>query len=220
MLNTKLAFKKESGSFPFDLIDNTTLRVSYVPVRTGTYSADLYGYIESASQFSEIIAALELMEETDEFVLNLSSGGGSLNAADTLIHAIKKTKGHFHVVATGNISSAATFILLHAHSFELSEGFNSLIHCGSLVSGGNFNEYKQEIKFSAEFMENSLKRAYEGFLTDPEMDEMLKGVDRWITSEEWVERHEARNAYFVAKEKAEREPVLVVRKPKKAIAQK
>lgn len=160
------------------------------------FDADLYGYIDEPSQFSNIISVLNMMEEGDTFTLNLQSGGGSLDATDALIHAMRKTKGDIHIVATGNCSSAATLILLEAHSFELSDGFNALLHCGSLGTIGNLSEYKQQTAFYGKFMENTLRNAYCGFLSEKEIADMLDGKDIWVNAEEWTDRHEQRNEFF------------------------
>jgi oligoendopeptidase F len=57
-------------------------------------------------------------------------------------------------------------------------------------------------------MERVLRQSYEGFLSEPEINDLLKGVDIWLDAEQWVERHEARNEYIqqkLAEFKAEQE---------------
>lgn len=181
------------------MLENDTIPISYLPSKAGTYRADLYGYIESTSQFADMITVMNLMTEEDEFILNLSSGGGLVDATDTFLHAVRGTKGHFHVVATGNVSSAASIILLHADSFELSDGFSSLIHCGSIGSGGNFNTYRKETAFYNAFTEKNIRSSYEGFFTEKELDDILDGKDFWLDAEQWIERHKLRNEYFTNK---------------------
>jgi ATP-dependent protease ClpP protease subunit len=199
----KQEFKKQPVVGVYTSCYSDAIPVSYQPIRAGTYEADLHGYIEDAAQFSQMVSALGIMEEEDTFVLNLQSGGGSLNACDSLVHAFRKCKGTIHICATGNCSSAATFLLLEAHSFELSEGFNSTLHCGSLSSGGTYSEYKQDTAFYNKFMPDTLRRYYEGFLTTEEMEKMLDGKDILLGAEEWSERYEKRNLYFQAKHDAQ-----------------
>ena len=188
--------QKQKLSNPFTGMFSDAIQVSYVPVEYGTYEADLYGYIEEPSQFSNIISVLGIMKEQDTFVLNLQSGGGNLDASDAILHAMYKCLGHIHVVATGNCSSAATLILLSADSYELSNGFNALLHGGSLGSGGTYSEYRQQTAFFNKFMEKTLREAYVGFLTEAEMDSMLDGRDIILDAEGWQERYDKRNEYF------------------------
>lgn len=189
--------KKQNKQAHYDeySYDNVPIRVSGRP-RAVVYEADLHGYIENPSQFSQIISAMNSMDEDDLFILNIQSGGGSLDVADSLIHAIRKCSGSIHAVCTGNVSSAATFILLESDSFELSEGFNAVCHSGSLGSGGTYSEYRQQTAFYNKFMENTLRRMYVGMFTPEELDAMLDGRDFILDAQEWAERYEKRNEYF------------------------
>lgn len=193
--------------------ESSSIPVSYRP-RAGTYEADLHGHIECPSQFSNIISALGIMEENDEFILNLQSGGGDIDVTDSLIHAMRKCVGHIHVVATGNCSSAATFILLEADSFELSEGFNGTLHCGSVGSGGTYSEYRQQTNFYNKFMEKTLRGYYTGFLTTDELDSMLDGKDILVDAEEFAERYQKRNKYLESLVEAQQDEELLAQEDK------
>lgn len=182
----KQQYKKQADSYSDYLSDE--IPVAYFPARHGTYKADLFGPIRSSSQFSQIVTVLELMKEDDELVIYLSSAGGSLDAIDSLIHAMNKTEGQIHVVATGCVASAATFVLLAADSFELSEGFEALLHCGSLGYGANFNEVAIQAPFQLKHMETYLRRHYEYFLEEEEIVNMLRGVDITLDAQGWCDR--------------------------------
>ncbi len=177
---------KQANSYYSSMQDE--IQVQFFPSRRGTYKADLFGHIYSPSQFSQMITVLGIMQEEDELVINLSSGGGSLHAVDSLIHAIDNTEGSVHVVATGDCSSAATFVILAADSFELSEGFESTLHCGSLGYGGNFNEVTTAAPFQLKHMEAYLRRHYEFFLEESELQSLFKGQDILLDASGWCER--------------------------------
>ncbi len=178
--------QKQANNFS-DYFDDE-IPVQFFPARHGTYKADLFGYINSPSQFSQIVTVLEIMKEEDELVINLSSGGGSLNAVDSLLHAMSKTEGNIHVIASGCVASAATFVLLAAHSFELSEGFEALLHCGSLGYGANFNEVAIQAPFQLKHMEAYLRRHYEFFLEESELQGLFKGQDIVLDAQGWCDR--------------------------------
>ena len=166
-----------------------------------------------------MIDALGMMEQDDEMVINLQSGGGCLSTTDTILHALRKTKGQVHFVATGFNASAATILLLDAPSFELSEDFSALIHCGSLGDAGNLNEMRQSAGFHIKRMETLLRNTYAGFMSEQEIEEMLNGKDLLLNSEEWCQRHEQRNKWMeeeVAKfEKKALEALKPPKKPRK-----
>lgn len=118
------------------------------------------------------------------------------------------------MIATGGCHSAATLILLEADSFELSENFSSLLHCGSLGAGGNLNEFIPQSAFAAQQMIKIFLRSYEGFLTEDEVADMVKGADIWLDADGWMQRAQARQAYFKAKEEEMMKPPKKPRKPK------
>jgi len=179
------------------------IQVQYFPAKHGTYKANLFGPITSPSQFSQIVTVLEIMKEDDDLVLYLSSGGGSLGAVDSLLHAMRKTEGTIHCVCTGDVSSAATFVLLESDSFELSDGFEATLHCGSLGYGGNYNEVATSAPFQLQHMQSFLRRAYEGFIDEERLEALFKGQDILLNAEQWMECADARQKYFQAKYEAQ-----------------
>jgi ATP-dependent Clp protease protease subunit len=173
--------------------------VSYMPVRAGTYRINLNRAIEDVSQFEYAIQAMDMAGEEDEIEIRLQSPGGSMDATDAFIHSMNGCKAHIHTVATGNCSSAASAILLNSISFELSDNFSSLIHCGSLGTGGAYNEFAASTSFYNKFMPSWVRKTYLGFLSDDEIEGLIKGQDIWLTAEDWIERHGKRNEWVAAK---------------------
>jgi len=187
---------KTSPSASYGFYEPDLAPVSYMKRDGGTFTSNIFGEISEPKQFEDLIAALEVMEECDEMVINLQSNGGCVSTTDMLVHAMRKCKGHIHMVATGQIASAATILLLEAHSFELSDNFAALIHCGSTGAGGTLHEFKVSSQFQAKYMERVLRNTYAGFFTDEELDRLVEGKDWFIDAEEWMQRSEARNEWF------------------------
>lgn len=199
----------------YNMFDEKRVPVSFTPYKCGTFTVDIYDYIESPSQFSDMISALGMMEPEDEMIINLQSGGGCLSTTDTILHALRKTKGKVHFVATGFNASAATILLLDAPSFELSEDFKALIHCGSLGDAGNLNEMRQSAGFHIKHMENLLRNTYAGFLSEQEIEDMLNGKDVLLDAEQWCERHEQRNQWMQEQVEKLEKAALMAAKPAK-----
>lgn len=197
MNRTRFTNVKQSSPKLGTIADSyNTIKVSYHPADFGYFNADLYDYVENANQMSEIIDAMDMMTDKDIFTLRISSGGGCASTTDTLVHAIRRCKGTVRMIATGDCASAATIILLEAHEFELSDNFTALIHCGSLGSGGTLAEFNTQAPFTAKKMENFIRNSYAGFLTEKEIDELIKGKDFVMDSTEWMERAEKRNEWY------------------------
>lgn len=195
---TKTRKAHENSFNDFDFVPEG-FNVTFIPERIGTWVIDIDDCIRSVSQFASAIQALDRATEDDTIRINLQCDGGSLGATDAFIHAMRKCEAHIHVNATGGCHSSATLILLEAHSLELSAGFNALLHCGSLGTIGNLNEYKEKSVFDVKYMAKTLTDAYEGFLSEDEISRMLDGKDIWLDAAQWQARHELRSEYFKAK---------------------
>lgn len=176
--------------------------VGFVPHRSGTWIIELDEVMTDVRQFSGAIQALRNASENDDVEINLQSCGGSVDAGDAFIHALRKCVAPIHIIATGNVSSMATFVLLEADSFELSEGFSALIHCGGVRDGGTTNEFRASAMFHLDSMERLMRRGYYGFLTEQEITDVINGKDMWLNAEQWVERARARSEIFKAENEA------------------
>ncbi|MGZ8888031.1 MAG: ATP-dependent Clp protease proteolytic subunit [Halobacteriota archaeon] len=189
--------------------------VAYIPHKSGTYYIEINKAIRHVSQFSDAIQVLEIAGPEDEVVIKLSTPGGSIDATDAFIHALRKCNAPVHMIATGGVHSAGSAILLEAESFELSENFSSLLHCGGCGTVGNTNEVIAQAAFLTHFMPTFMRNTYEGFLTPEEIEKLIEGKDIWLTAEQWVARYEARNAYIIGKIEELKNPKPTVKKPRK-----
>lgn len=174
--------------------DTETFPVAFTPNQSGVFTIYLYGVIEHSSQFIEAIDALTQASEEDVVFINLSTPGGSLDATDTFIQAMRECKARVIVRATGGVHSAGSIILLTADEFILSENFNCLIHNGETGNGGKFSDMKAATAFTLQFMEGIMRNTYDGFLTPEEIEALIGGKDFWLGPEEFVERWQRRAA--------------------------
>jgi ATP-dependent protease ClpP protease subunit len=173
--------------------------VQFRPSRCGTYVIDINAVIEDVSQFATAIQVLGLAKEDDEVEIHLQCPGGNIDASGAFLHALRKCQAPIHIVASGGVHSAATHILLDADSFELAENFNSLIHNGSSVAGGNINEYHAKSDFDKTFIYKTYESIYEGFLSPSEFKDMMRGDNIWLDASQWHDRAMKRSEYFRAK---------------------
>lgn len=203
---------KQRSSQGYD--EQKEFNVGYVPHKSGTYKIEIDSIIENVGQFSTAIQVLEQAKEDDEVVIYLQTPGGSVDAGEAFIHAMRKCNAPIHIVATGGVHSMGSQILLESDSFELSAGFNSLIHCGQDGAYGNVNEYRSKSKFDEDFRTRQFKQTYEGFLTEQEMEDVLAGKDIWLDANGWCERAQARMNHYRDKFEAANKPQKKPRKKK------
>ena len=188
--------------------------ITYSPLKAGIYNIYLFGDIYSAIQFVGAIEVMSAANENDTVIIHLSTNGGSLDATDTFLQAMHECEAHIVCKASGGVHSSGTLILLAADEFTLSENANFLIHNGSTGTGGKFSDYRSEVEHTTKYMENVLRTTYKGFMSENEIEDLIKGVDLWLNSEQFVERHNKRNEYFKNKMLEAQKPPKKPRKPK------
>lgn len=197
MKNTEL-LSKRSASWDNEN-ENDGFEVTFTSRQSGRYNIYLFGVIESPRQFIGAIEVMHRATEDDEVIVHLSTDGGSADATDTFLSAMRECEGEVLVKASGGVHSAGTIILMNAPSFQLSRDFNCLIHNGSTGSGGKLSDFIAASKAQAGYMERLLSRTYEGFLDPSELDAMLAGKDFWLDAEQWMERYKRRQDFLKAK---------------------
>lgn len=194
--------------------------VAYFPNKRGKYVITIDSAIESVSQFSTAIQVMDNAHEEDEIEIRLSCPGGSVDAGDSMIHSMRKCEAPIHILASGGVHSMASQILLECDSFELSDGFHSLIHAGYDGSGGTVAEYNAKSAFDMQFRNKKFREAYKYFLSDEEITQMLLGRDVWVDAEGWCERAmhrmECQKAEWEAEQAALQAPTKpTIAKPKR-----
>lgn len=212
-LNQENTINKKSSFYDYN--QPREYSVGFIPHKSGTYRIEIDSAIESVSQFSTAIQVLDMAKEDDQVEIHLSCcPGGSVDAGDTFIHSMKKCQAPIHIIASGGTHSMATQILMCADSFELSDSFNSLIHAGQDGSYGTVPEYHAKSAFDLEFRTRKFKEAYKYFLTDTEIDNVLKGQDLWLDGKAWYERATRASELYRAEYEASLLPAKV-EKPKR-----
>lgn len=165
-----------------------------------TYNIFVQAMLESPEEFSEAMAALGAAGESDRVVIYLNSVGGSLDSLDSFLFELADCRAHVHIRASGTIASAATFILLSGHSFEISPYAKLLFHSASF---GNYSQAVDMVDTSV-FLRDECERLardyYSPILTEEELkDIFVNKKEFWMSSDEFCKRYDA------AQEKAKQE---------------
>ena len=153
----------------------------------------VFGPIEEPDQFIPAIEALQFLKETDHVVVHISSPGGDIGATDTFLNALDNCAAGNTFIATGGCHSAATIMLMHAEEIQFSENFYSLVHNGSMGYGGKASDFRSAADFYRKWDETVMWRTYKGFLTNEELEGVIRGVDIWMDGAEFQARLQKRN---------------------------
>ena len=170
-----------------------------------TYDYKLFGEITEVDDYFDLIDALNYASPDDEFIIRIHSGGGLLGTADVIINAIQNTQARVHGHIESLCGSAATIIFLNCHSYSISPRSEFFVHTASSGTIGKEHENYASIMFDRKRVHKMVRDAYEGLLTDQEIDNVLKGQDYYFDAEELGERLESYTEFQQKKFEAELE---------------
>jgi ATP-dependent protease ClpP protease subunit len=178
--------------FPFALPQSTPTRIwdLEVPLVTNRFHTDAYilDSIEEPAVYSELCHKLRTAEKGDTFTIHLNTPGGMIDSAMMIIDAIKASKAKVTAQLTGTVASAGTIIALSCDQVAVADHTAFMIHNYS----GGLSGKGHEMKARQEFIDSSLKAAfesfYQGFLTEKEMKDVIDGKDMWMGKDEVIER--------------------------------
>ena len=170
-----------------------------------TYDYKLFGEITEVDDYFDLIDALNYASPDDEFIIRIHSGGGSLGTADVIINAIQNTPARVHGHIESLCGSASTIIFLNCHTYSISPRAEFFVHTASSGTIGKEHENYASIMFDRKRVHKMVRDAYEGLLTEQEIDNVLKGQDYYFDVEELGERLETYTEFQQKKFEAELE---------------
>lgn len=189
--------------FPFDKPSRLQVKETVF----NTYDYKLFGEITEVDDYFDLIDALNYASPDDEFIIRIHSGGGLLGTADVIINAIQNTQARVHGHIESLCGSAATIIFLNCHSYSISPRSEFFVHTASSATIGKEHENYASIMFDRKRVHKMVRDAYEGLLTDQEIDNVLKGQDYYFDAEELGERLEKFTEFQKKKFEAELEAI-------------
>jgi ATP-dependent protease ClpP protease subunit len=135
----------------------------------------------------------------DIVVLRINCNGGSDSVMGAFVKAIAESQAHIIGSIEHTCASAATIIWLACDEYILSDDAEFMAHTASLGYGGKQNNFHEYALFLNESNKRLIKKYYEAFFSEEEIDSILKGSDIWLGADEIIQRLEKRSEYFKAK---------------------
>lgn len=158
-----------------------------------------YRFDSDIGHISEYADLLEFLADNDDVFLELvfSSDGGDMNTALAIINAIHESKVHCHGSLLTHAHSAAGIIFLSCSSHSVSMNSTLMIHeQQSYGLGGKASDLSAYVSFEVKQHRRLMKRVYEGFLSDTELDQVLNGKEMWMADDEIVDRLNSMYEHF------------------------
>lgn len=157
-----------------------------------TVSTELHYYLSSEigepTEYVEMIHRIAVAAETDVIYIHLNTTGGQLDTGVQIINAMQTTEAHVVTILEGNAHSLGTMIFLAGDEMWVHENCMMMFHNFSGGVIGKGNELVRELEATVKWFNALVKTLYVPFLTEEELERILRGEDLWMMTPEIRER--------------------------------
>jgi ATP-dependent protease ClpP protease subunit len=164
-------------------VENKSITRLVVPI--DTIFKDPYHYRMVVNKMDELGP-----EDTVEFWIN--SDGGDLSGLVALLTAAKVTEAHTLAIVQGSCHSSASLLALSCDSIEVRPYATMLCHNVRFGAVGKGADVLAQVQHTNEFAASILREAYDLFLTEEEIEAVLKGLELYLNYAQITERLEAK----------------------------
>lgn len=163
------------------------LQETYTHVQT-IYDILLDEEVREPKYYRDAFHVLRTAQEQDLVRININSPGGMLSSAIAFRNSIKECACPVIAIIEGECHSAASMVSLSCDDIEVKDFTSSLVHQASFGSMGTTSNIQAHVDFTAKQTQKFVREVYEHYLTEAEIDEVLKGREIWLDDEEMRER--------------------------------
>lgn len=167
---------------PSQVITNT--------VQYTEYNLYLHGKIGEPDDFLEHFAVYKMANEGDIIRLYINSEGGSLSTGMEYIRHMKECNCPIIGVLGMEVASMASAIALECDEIELDEMTTMLVHSFSYGAVGTEASIYNQASFNKKLNERWIRKHYSNFLDENQIEDVFKGVDILLDSEDIAFRWE------------------------------
>lgn len=148
---------------------------------------------DSSDTYDEIVALLSTATEVDEIIWNVSSYGGFVNSLQMLLGWKAMCPAHqTHVLHSNADSCASVFFLSDADQYIVGDGATMFLHEIQAGVSGTTSNMIRHMEHLKETNESFIKKSYQDFVSEEEMNQILTGVELFFTADQIRERLQQR----------------------------
>ena len=157
-----------------------------LPVRQVSYY--LSGEIREPQYYTELFFTLRSASETDLIYLHLNSAGGDFNTGLQIINNVLASPARVVTILEARAYSMAALIFLCGDDLVVHDNCQLMFHTYSGIFSGKGNEQQAEAQALGEWFAKIMRRLCHPFLTEAEINSILKGSDLWMDSDDITRR--------------------------------
>ena len=144
--------------------------------------------IREPAYYRQAFHVLRTAKEGDRINMILNNSGGRIDSAICFRNLIQETQAEVLAVLEGETHSATSMIALSCHGVHVKPYASMMIHHASFGSGGTVQNVMDHVNFTSKQTERLIRDVYQHFLSESELDEVVRNREIWLTDEEIGER--------------------------------
>ena len=156
--------------------------------------------VQEASYYRNVAHAVSMAGEDDVVKYRFNSPGGLLDGMVALLHSTVSTSATTVAEIVGECHSAASILALHCDEIFVGPYASMLCHSVRYGYAGKSADVEAHVKHTSKTTEKLMRETYTGFLSEEEIEDLLKGRELYLDSDEIIERLNARQELFKALE--------------------
>lgn len=157
------------------------------------YIYDLDDEVTETSDYRELLYVLRVAQENDVVRININNYGGHLTTCVAIVNAIKNSAATTIGSLCSIAYSAAGAIWLACDVQEVGRHCGFMGHSAQGGDYGSLQQRKQSVEHTYAILESLYMDVYSGFLSEEEIQSVLKNDEVWLTEKEIIERLNKRN---------------------------
>lgn len=153
---------------------------------------DIYidGPFREPAYYRQVCQAIQDTDEGDIVRFHINSGGGRLDALQSILSSIWKTSAATEAHLEGAAHSAASLLAMNCDSVYVSPIAEMLCHFIQFGTAGKAADIRNYVDHAGKIGEKLFRESYDLFLSEEEIEKCLNGYELWLDSEEIMKRLE------------------------------
>jgi len=179
-------------------------RIWSQPMQCSIHHINIFGPIEGPEEWQEELNLIRSAGPNDRVVIHLSTPGGNFETCCQFRAALLETEAETVASIEGSCHSSGSMIALSCQAVAVYDTALMLCHNYSGGDYGKGAELLQSVTEQNKWIANVMRAIYKHFLTEEEIEGLIKDKDIWLHPEDITMRWELRDLALEKEEELER----------------
>ena len=136
------------------------------------------------NEYVEMIHKIKTGNPNEVIFIHLNTPGGRLDTGVQIINAMQTSESHIICSLESEAHSLGTLIFLAADEFLVHDNCIMMFHNYSGGMWGKGNEQVAQLDAVTKWFDSLARRIYVPFMTDDEVNRIIKGEDIWLQTDD------------------------------------